>query len=468
MRILDVLTSPWAIVPEKLSEIRTIYRAHFHGEKVNWKGMQEKAAAIIGVDMPKPTEPYEIRNGVAVIPVSGVLTKGISFFSFLFGGSSMGKIGEAVRAAADDPAATSILLHIDSPGGTVDGTQELANIVFAAREKKPITAFSDGMMASAAYWIGSAAERIYISGDTVEVGSIGVVATHIDQSKWDEMMGDSYTEITAGHYKRIASSHKPLSKEGAAYIQEGVDHIYGVFLSDVARFRGVSEEKTMEMADGKIFIGTQAVNVGLVDGIATFDDLIESMAGGARSDFNATEKEVQTMDVNEIKTKNPALYQEIFDAGKAEGAKAAAASVEAVRAEGMEAGKVAERERISGIQAAILPGHEKIGQDAIADGKSTAGDVALKIIAAEREARGKALDAYGKDGKEIPTLPAAEAPPPRKDAKGLSQAQAGEKLDEIAKGIKAEKGMTYTAAFEEARKAHPELAAAYDNRRREE
>lgn len=411
MRILDVLTSPWAISPSRLHEILGIYRAHLRGEKIDWKAMQEKLALVVG-DRPQ-REAYPVIDGVAVIEVKGVLTKGMSFFSYLFGGSSMKQIGKAIAAAVSDQVVKAILLDVDSPGGTVDGTEELAEAVYQARGVKPIVAFTDGMMASAAYWIASGADALYISGDTVEVGSIGVVATHIDQSKWDEMMGDKYTEITAGRYKRLVSAHKPLTDEGAGYLQDQVDYIYSAFVDAVARNRGVDAEEALQMADGKIFIGRQSVEVGLVDGVSTFDELAAKLAAGeslAASQNNA-EKEDMIVTLEELKTKHPAVYAEALAEGKTAGL---AEATDAARLAGIEEGRsqgaATERERILSVQEALIPGHEQIVAEAVRDGKSTAGEVALKICAAEKQTRDAVLEQYKKDGASAAAVPAVAAP----------------------------------------------------------
>ena len=132
-------------------------------------------------------------------------------------------------------------------------------------------------MASAAYYIGAAAHEVYISGDMPLIGSIGVVATHVDRSKFEEKIGLKTTEVYAGKYKRIASAYKPLSKDGKASIQDQVDYVYSIFVDDVAKYRGVSADAVLDnMADGKIFIGKQAIQAGLVDGVSTFDQLIKT------------------------------------------------------------------------------------------------------------------------------------------------------------------------------------------------
>ena len=279
MRLLDILTSPWAIVPEKLFEIREIYFTHLRGEKINIKAIEEAIKVKIGKPLDNKSGRYQVINDTAVIPIQGVIAKRMNLFMrIFFGGTSTQYVGQDIKEALADNSIKSILLDIDSPGGTVDGTQELAQIIFNGRNQKPVVAYSDGMIASAAYWIGSAADNIYISGDTIDVGSIGVVTEHVDYSKYDEKAGVKITEIYAGKYKRIASQNQPLTKEGKQYIQDQVDYLYTIFVDEVARQRGVSSDIVLEsMADGRIFTGKQAISAGLVDGVSTFDRLINTV-----------------------------------------------------------------------------------------------------------------------------------------------------------------------------------------------
>ena len=274
MLVIDVLNSPWAIVPDKLHEIQAIYATHLRGEKIDIKGIEAK----LGQPLQNKEQGYEVIDGVAVIPVDGVVSKRMNLFSQISGGASTELIGRDIRAALADPAVHSLLLQVDSPGGTVDGTQELAQLIHGARGQKPIVTYVDGMMASAAYWIGSAADMVFIGSDTAQVGSIGVVASHTDYSRREEMLGMKTTEIFAGKYKRIASSHKPLSEDGQQYIQDMVDYLYSVFVGDVAKQRGTDTETVLQdMADGRVFTGQQAVSAGLVDGVATMNSLIAKL-----------------------------------------------------------------------------------------------------------------------------------------------------------------------------------------------
>ena len=274
MNVLQVLTSPWAIIPDNLFEIQEIYATHLRGEKIDIKAVE----LAIGEPLNNEQKPYEVHNKIAVIPIHGVIAKRMNLFSQISGGTSTQKLGNDLMEAIRDPDIEAILLDVDSPGGTVDGTEDAANLILAARHKKPTVAWTDGMMASAAYWIGSAAEKVYISGKTPTVGSIGVVATHVDYSEYEKREGIKTTEVYAGKYKRIASEHKPLSKEGLQSIQDRVDYFYSLFVDAVAENRGVSAETVQsDMADGQLYIGQQAINAGLVDGVSTFDRLISDV-----------------------------------------------------------------------------------------------------------------------------------------------------------------------------------------------
>ena len=395
MRLLDIMTSPWGIVPAKLQEIREIYATHMKGDKIDLRELKKDQ---------QREAPYSVEGGVAIVPVKNVLTKDLTFFSYLFGGTSMRDIGDAFRTALEDTDVHSIVLDIDSPGGTVDGTEELSSLIHASRGQKPIVAVADGMMASAAYWIGAAADKIYIAGKTTEVGSIGVVAAHVDVSEQDKMFGEKYTEITAGKYKRIASMHKPLSEEGRAYIQSQVDHIYGVFVESVAAYRGRSVEQMLEAADGKIFMGSDAVESGLVDGVSTLAAVIQQL------------KEDNIMDLNELKTKHPDIYRAAFDDGKAAGVvegieTGKKAAFDDGKSEGLTEGAKAEQERIKAVESALIPGHEALIEAMKADGKTTGAEAMAAVIAAEKRVREGELAKLAKDA----IAPAAAAPAPTQE-----------------------------------------------------
>jgi capsid assembly protease len=371
MKLIDILLAPWAISAARLNEIRELYVAHTRREKLDLKAWEAASGRPAGSDR----EPYQVLDGVAVIPLQGVLTKADSAWNRLCGMTGTAQIRQDLQTALNDPQVHSILLNIDSPGGTVDGTQELAAAVFAARAQKPIVSLADGCMCSAALWVGSAAEKVFITSDTTEVGSIGVVATHVDVSKAEDQYGRKTTEITAGKYKRIASQYQPLSEEGRASIQAQVDHIYSVFVEEVAQFRAASVDTVLaQMADGRVFLGKQAIEAGLVDGVSTLSVLVAQMnedrrswtpGAGAASISQPITSQESTMDLKELREKHPELAQALND-------------------EGQKAGAAAELTRVIGCLDAAIPGYEALARESALDGKSTPGETALKINSAQK------------------------------------------------------------------------------------
>lgn len=358
MKLLDIVTGPWAIQPEKLLEIQAIYATHLRGEKIDIEAVEKR----LGRPLNNEPKGYEIRDGVAVLPVSGVLAKRMNLFSSISGGASYEMVAKDFAQAMNDPAVEAIVLVVDSPGGAIDGVQKLGDAIFSARGVKPVGAIADGMMASAAYWIGAQADVVVAASDTTMIGSIGVVSAHRDISAAEEKAGVKTTEITAGKYKRIASEFAALSDEGRAEIQERVDYLYEIFVGDVAKARGVGVDVVLEnMADGRVFIGQQAVKAGLVDGVSTLDELIANLkqrAAGVASQIN----EGAQMDLETIKAEYPDLVLAIA-------ADAAAA----------------ERSRIADVEAQALPGHDALVAQLKADGKTTGPEAAAAILAAEKQ-----------------------------------------------------------------------------------
>lgn len=358
MKLLDIVTGPWAIQPEKLLEIQAIYATHLRGEKIDIEAVEKR----LGRPLNNEPKGYEIRDGVAVLPVSGVLAKRMNLFSSISGGASYEMVAKDFAQAMNDPAVEAIVLVVDSPGGAIDGVQKLGDAIFSARGVKPVGAIADGMMASAAYWIGAQADVVVAASDTTMIGSIGVVSAHRDISAAEEKAGVKTTEITAGKYKRIASEFAALSDEGRAEIQERVDYLYEIFVGDVAKARGVGVDVVLEnMADGRVFIGQQAVKAGLVDGVSTLDELIANLkqrAAGVASHIN----EGAQMDLETLKAEYPDLALAIA-------ADAAAA----------------ERSRIADVEAQALPGHDALVAQLKADGKTTGPEAAAAILAAEKQ-----------------------------------------------------------------------------------
>lgn len=310
----------WAISPEAFELLQ---------KKINeLNGSDLEAAAKLMGKSENNGKDYEVYDGVAVIPITGPITSQVSIFSFLFGGTSIPEIAEMLQAAATDSDVEATLLNIKSPGGTVEGISELSTAIFEAGKQKPIVAFSSGVMASAAYWLGSAANKVVL-GDTASAGSIGVLLTHTEYSEMDKKNGKKTTYITGGKFKSLGNESEPLSEEAKSILTERVDFIYGKFVGAVARNRGVSAEEVKEkMADGRIFIGEQAVEAGLADYIGTIDDahgLAKELAsniksGGLPSGKGLTmlfgkEKAVAPSNTAELEAAFPELAAQLKDQG---------------------------------------------------------------------------------------------------------------------------------------------------------
>jgi signal peptide peptidase SppA len=407
MKLLDVVNAPWAITPEYLREIRGIYETHLRGEKISIPDVEAK----LGRPLEKPETAMEVIDGVAVVRLDGPLARRMNLMGRVSGGTSTELIARDLRQAADDPSIKGIVLDINSPGGTVDGTQELAGLVDAL--PKPVVALARGVMASAAYWIGSAADAVYLADRTTAVGSIGVVATHVDVSRAEQAAGIKTTEITAGRYKRIASNYQPLTDEGRSAIQDQVDAIYSVFVEDVAINRKTSiDDALTRMADGRIFIGDAAIAAGLADGYSSLDLLISGLSGGAQKTpgFAALadgvsapitiEEEVMNMTAKELQEKYPEAVAEIRE--EILGSLDIEGDIKNAHA----AGAAAERERIQSVRTQSLPGHEALIEALAMDGKTTGPEAAVAVLNAEKSARAKALADFQSSGPE--PVPAAE------------------------------------------------------------
>lgn len=218
-----------------------------------------------------------IVNGVGVIRISGVLTNKDAWYNSYLGLVSYGAIQEALYKAVADPKVHELLLDIDSPGGTVNGLTDTIDAVAKAASAKPMTAFTDSVMASGAMGLATPAQKRY-AGPMAMVGSIGVIAKHVEVSKMMAEAGITETMIRGGEFKQLANSSEPLTEKSRATIQSIVDHAYGVFVQSAADNLGKSYQLVdTRMAQGREFMGSQAVDVGLIDAVSTFDDVFAEM-----------------------------------------------------------------------------------------------------------------------------------------------------------------------------------------------
>lgn len=205
----------------------------------------------------------------AVLPVSGPLFRYANLFTAISGATSYEVLAREMGQALDDPSVNSIVLDIDSPGGEVNGCAELANLIYNARERKPIIAYCSGDAASGAFWIASSCERIVVS-ETASLGSIGVVGVY------RRAIDDAQCEIVSSQspYKRL----DPEDDADRARLQSRIDALADVFIGAVARHRGLDPPTVQtRFGQGDLMIGAQAVAQGLADGLSTFDQLLQTL-----------------------------------------------------------------------------------------------------------------------------------------------------------------------------------------------
>jgi len=238
-----------------------------------------------------------LEGGVAVIELSGAMTPRGGWQTLGYSA-----VLDALRQAEADPAVSAILLDIDSPGGTVAGCQEVAEAIAACA--KPAAAYTGSLMASAAYWLGSATGRVYTTG-TAELGSIGVVMTHVDASKALEEAGLAVTVIASGELKAAGNPYGALSAEERAYFQAQCDGICAVFKGAVASAMGLDLEAASEWAEGRVFLGSEAVKLGLASAVVS-----------GRAEAVKLLQEASVVDRQTLAAQHPELVQELLAEGR--------------------------------------------------------------------------------------------------------------------------------------------------------
>lgn len=275
------------------------------GDRLN---IQPPAADLA---LPGPRKLPSGTPGITVIPVHGTLVKRTAGLDAASGLTSYTEIAAMLDSALADPQVAGILLDIDSPGGEASGSFELARRVREASAVKPVWAVANDSAYSAAYAIGSAANRLIVS-ETGGVGSIGVIALHIDQSVKDANEGYRYTAVTAGTHKNDFSPHQPLTDEAKAELQGEVDRLYGLFVEHVASMRTLATDDVRSTEAG-LYFGANAIAAGLADAVGTFESALADFSlflssrsrkspqarAGTRTEA-ATPKQEQKMDPQEV------------------------------------------------------------------------------------------------------------------------------------------------------------------------
>ncbi|MEK6940950.1 MAG: signal peptide peptidase SppA [Nanoarchaeota archaeon] len=204
------------------------------------------------------------KNKIAIIPINGPISlQDTESFGIIPSTTSSETILEFIKKAKEDDSVKGVLLDINSPGGTAVASKEIAKAI--GKLEKPVVAVIREVGASGAYWIASASDYI-ISDELSITGSIGVIGSYLEFSKLFEEYGVTYQQLVGGEEKDIGIPYRELKANEKIKLQSKINIIHDAFIQEVARNRNIPLEKTRELATGIFYLGTEAKELGLVDG----------------------------------------------------------------------------------------------------------------------------------------------------------------------------------------------------------
>jgi signal peptide peptidase SppA len=262
------LSHPWSIMPDMLQVIAGILARRISGLDV--ERAEIEAALVNRKNLPQPRA-----GSVAIIPVYGVIGPRMNMLSEMSGGTTFEKLTGQLRAAMADKSVSTIVLDVDSPGGSVAGNAEFAAEIMRARTKKPIVAQAQYTMGSAAYHLAAAATEI-VAAPSARVGSIGTYMIHNDLSEALKQLGVKRTFISAGDGKVDGNDTEPLTETARARMESIVNEAYGQFVSNVVRGRGqgMTADRVKQDWKAHVYGAAEALSIGMIDKVGTLDDTL--------------------------------------------------------------------------------------------------------------------------------------------------------------------------------------------------
>jgi signal peptide peptidase SppA len=262
-RVVSQAMKPWAMTQPMVSMVATVLARHLTGHALDVAPYEKRPPAAATTS-----------HGVAIIPLQGVIAPRMDAMSDLSGGTSFATAGAALDAAMGDPDVATIVLDIDSPGGSVAGCGEFASRVLAAREFKRIIACANFEMCSAAYWVGACASEV-VAAPSALVGSLGVYSVHEDLSAALAEAGFKITYISAGKYKVDGNETEPLSASAHARLKAMVDKYHRDFVGAVALGRNTTSAAVLAgFGEGAVCTSDEALALGMIDRIETIDQTL--------------------------------------------------------------------------------------------------------------------------------------------------------------------------------------------------
>jgi len=237
--------------------------------------------SITTPNQPQQRQAFRRLGRTAIIEIFGRMVKVPNIFTLFFGGAITQDIKQQVNAAANDPGIDTIILYIDSPGGAVAGTADLADAVFRARRSKKVLAFIEDQGTSAGYFVASQAHRV-VANRTALVGSIGVWGFLLDTSEAFKKRGVRAVVFSSGQFKATGAPGTKITDEQAAEIQRTVDRQHEQFVSTIERTRGGVIGDVNAISDGRVFVGNESLQLGLIDEVSTADEFFAPFAAAAQ------------------------------------------------------------------------------------------------------------------------------------------------------------------------------------------
>jgi len=294
---------PLAMAPTELQELM-----QYVGDRAAAGGrLQRPAAAKEGMQAVW-SQAYLTEDGICVIPIGGTLVHRSSWMDAACGMRSYAALADDLDMAMEGNC-RGVMLRLDSPGGECAGLFALADKLAAVAAAKPLWGVVDDMACSAAYLLASHCERLYIS-ETSVVGSIGVIAQHLDQSGWDKKNGLRYTAIFAGARKNDGTPHEALSDPALQNLQAEVDRIYGLFVDRVAAQRRETVE-SIRAQEAQVYTAQAAIDAGLADEFgspeAAYEAFLERLATAQAT--SATRAAARSTQEQHMKVVKPAATQ---------------------------------------------------------------------------------------------------------------------------------------------------------------
>ncbi len=273
----------------------------------------ESLAHLSKIEIQKTAPAMRIEGSTAVINIHGVLMKDPPNWLAWFGieSTDYNQIRKQLTEAVGNTNIQSIMLHVNSPGGTVAGTSETAEAIEAANNAKPVTAYIEDLGASAAYLLASQAKEI-TANINAEVGSIGTYTVYDDYSKAAEIAGVKIVVIRSGEHKGMGVIGAPITEEQIAAVQDVVNGMAANFKLAVSKGRKISAEAIEKLADGRVWLAAEAKKLGLIDNIVTGNEKQQSNNNNSKGQ-GMVEKETTATGTVDIE----AVKKQADDAGKA-------------------------------------------------------------------------------------------------------------------------------------------------------